>query len=89
MRLVVKFYPPFDRLVGLREEILYLQEELRVREFLLKLVGMHPVLDEYISIDSDERQMARMVVVQDGVFLKLDEKLVEGDVLILFPISGG
>ena len=89
MRLLIRYFQPYDQLVGLKEEVLEIPDGSTTRDLLRILVDRHPNLSKYVSLDSDERQMLRMVVVQRDEFLKLGDKLVEGEVLILAPISGG
>ena len=89
MRLLIKYFQPYEQIIGLKEEYLEIPDESTTRDLLKILVDRHPKLSEYVSLDSDERQMLRMVVVQRNEFLKLEDKLVKGEVLILHPISGG
>jgi|Deesub1362A_J573_1020465.scaffolds.fasta_scaffold00012_122 molybdopterin converting factor small subunit len=89
MRLLIRYFQPYDQLVGLKEESLDVPDDATTRDLLRILVNRHPRLADYISFDSDEKQMRRLVVVQRDEFLKLEDRLAEDEVLILYPISGG
>lgn len=89
MKVIVRYYPPFDRITGVREETLDLPENVTTGEFLRYLSSRYPGLKEYVNLDSDERQMNRMLIVQNGEFLRIRDTVKEGLVMVLFPISGG
>jgi len=89
MRITVKYFAHFREITGTDEEELYIPDSLRVRDLLLLLLRKYPGLREYINLESNERQMNRMVLVQYGEFLRINDNLKEGVVMILPPIAGG
>jgi len=89
MRILVKYFPPYNYIIGIREEVIVVPNDIKVKDFLLFLASKYPRLKEFVNLESDEKQMNRMVLVQNGEFLKLNDSLSEGVIMILAPIAGG
>lgn len=89
MKIRIKYFPPYDTIINTRTDEIELPYPITLKEFLKILLELHPQLQEFISFIDDETLMSRIIFAQNGEFLKLDNTINEGEVLVLPPISGG
>ncbi|MCS7115939.1 MAG: MoaD/ThiS family protein [Nitrososphaerales archaeon] len=87
-RLFVKYYAPFDKLMGKKEEELEIEgDKIKVSD-LIKLIKKSGKLD--IPMESDEALSSQVLIVVDSNIAKLNDYIHDGSIVnILPPISGG
>lgn len=87
--MLIKFFAPFDRIVG-REVEMEIRDPLPLRALLGLLRERFPGLGPYMEEETDAGLSAYIFFVRDGKPLKLDDMVRDGDTLnALLPVTGG
>ncbi len=89
MRVLIKAYPPYDKVLGGREKEVDLPEGATIRD-LVRLVNANEYFTDLTEAQTNE-DMYRAVMPQRGnALLSLDDRLFDGDRITIFPpIRGG
>jgi len=86
----VRFFKPFDEIVGTGSTHLKILKPMPVRDLLKRVESEIPAFKPYVKKEGDEVQNFFAVLVKDGEILKLDDMVKDDDVVkVLPPISGG
>ncbi|MEM2210341.1 MAG: MoaD/ThiS family protein [Nitrososphaerales archaeon] len=88
-RLLIKYYAPFDKLMGKREEELEIEgNEIKVSDFIKNLIKRGKLSN--ISMESDEALSSHLLILIDSNVAKLNDIIHDGSIVsIVPPISGG
>ena len=86
----VRFFKPFDEIVGDKEIDLALKKAIPVKELLAILSDRLPSFKPYVRKEGDEVQSFFVILVRGDEILRLPDLIQDGDeVKVLPPISGG
>lgn len=91
MKLIVRYFPPFDDLTGIREEEIQLSgSSIKISDFVKFLAERHGKLTSKVALESDEVLRRNLIIAVDSKIARLSDPLRDGAVLkILPPIAGG
>jgi len=86
----LRFSKPFDEIAGTDSFQLEILRPIKVRDLLKRAETEIPALKPYVKKEGDEVQNFFAVLVKDGEILKLDDVIINEDMVRVFPpLSGG
>jgi molybdopterin converting factor small subunit len=87
--MLVKFFGPFEKLAE-KEVRIELEEPISTQEMLQMLASRYPGLARY-SVQKDDAELsAHVMLIRDGIPLKLTDKIEDKDCVDIFlPVAGG
>jgi molybdopterin converting factor small subunit len=87
--MLVKFFGPFEKLAE-KEVRIELEEPISTQEMLQMLASRYPGLARY-SVQKDDAELsAHVMLIRDGIPLKLADKIEDKDCVDIFlPVAGG
>lgn len=93
MKLLIRYFAPFDDLAGAKQENLTLAKmSVTINELIRMLANKYSRLKDYISTysDSDETFRRHMIVAIGTQIARLEDIVRDGDEIKILPtISGG
>lgn len=87
--MLIRLFGPFEKLAG-KEITLKLKEPLTLRELIGQLSSRFAGFAPYVEKTTDAELSAHVAFVTDGKYLKLEDRVEDGDILqVLLPVTGG
>jgi len=88
--MVIKFAQPFQKLTGMSQFHLEINEAITVSELLQILGNKFPVLERFSAFQKDDNLSAHAMFVRSGHILLLSDRLETDDQIEIFlPVTGG
>ena len=87
--MVIRFFGPFERLAE-KEARIELSKPISTQEMLEMLASRYPGFARYSAETNDVELSAHIMLIRNGVPLRLADRIEDGDCINVFlPVTGG
>jgi hypothetical protein len=87
----IKFFPPFDRMIGQKEVSITVEGKCTVIDLIDYLRSAYPQFKSFVGdMDSHDAVYWRLTIIREGIVLKPQDILKPDDyIYMITPIMGG